>query len=207
MFGTGDSDGGFGEANWKIWRRDVIDSASWLRERGARRIILWGVRLGCLIAMDVVREIYGLSCVLFWQPVTDGKLFVNQFLRLRTAADALAGKSTTSASDLRAQLAAGQSLEIAGYELQPELVAAMEAGRLSPEGMPSNVPVYWFEVGSGERRQLSSASKKVFDRFHAECDHVEAHVVQGDKFWATTEVTTAPHLIAATDAVLRGVEP
>ncbi|HEX3544845.1 MAG TPA: alpha/beta hydrolase, partial [Candidatus Acidoferrum sp.] len=52
LFGCGDSDGDFSDARWEIWRDDLAAAVAWLQEQGRDRLILWGLRLGALLAMD-----------------------------------------------------------------------------------------------------------------------------------------------------------
>ena len=58
-YGCGDSAGDFSEARWEIWREDALRSADWLREETSAPVSLWGVRLGALLACDLVAHMDG----------------------------------------------------------------------------------------------------------------------------------------------------
>jgi exosortase A-associated hydrolase 2 len=122
-FGTGDSAGEFREARWDQWLADAGRAANWLAACWPDRpITLWGLRLGALLAADLAaRETNRFSRLLFWQPLLRGDRFITQFLRLRTAAAMTVGEKESS-EDLRARLADDEILEVAGYELAPDLV-------------------------------------------------------------------------------------
>ncbi len=72
--------------------------------------------------------------LLFWQPVLSGKQFLQQFLRLKVAAQILgsAEAARVDTRELRERLLRGDSVEVAGYELSPALAAGLEAADLAP---------------------------------------------------------------------------
>src|SRR6476620_8431972 len=56
LFGCGDSSGEFREARWNIWKQDLAVARSWLGNRVAAPVSLWGLRLGALLALDFARS-------------------------------------------------------------------------------------------------------------------------------------------------------
>lgn len=201
LYGTGDSVGDFGDARWDIWREDLARSAAWLRQRGHASLILWGLRLGGLLAAELVGETAA-ERLLLWQPVISGQRFLHQFLRLRLTTDRLKGGNETLGR-LQEALAAGQSLEVAGYDLHPELAAALDRVRLTPP--PSGVPVDWFELTSAIEGSLALASQRLVDEWRAAGVTVHARTVAGESFWATQEIAEAPALLDATLDALQSV--
>ncbi|MFX6218118.1 hypothetical protein ABTF55_20180, partial [Acinetobacter baumannii] len=71
---------------------------------------------------------------LFWQPMTSGKLALQQFLRLKLAAEMAGGASKGLMEQLKAELTAGRPVEVAGYRLGASLASGLEAARLAPAG-------------------------------------------------------------------------
>ena len=204
-FGTGDSAGEFCEARWDLWLADAARAADWLAACWPdRRTILWGLRLGALLAADLAaREAGRFSRLLFWQPVLRGDRFMAQFLRLRTAA-AMATGEKESGEALRARLAAGEILEVAGYELAPDLVAAIEELRL--EGLLPRLggcTIDWLELAAaGSEPTLAPASRRLLDAQRAGgSPRLTCEAVAGEPFWTIQEITLAPELLNATDAV------
>ena len=148
LLGTGDSAGDFFDARWDLWKQDLDTGAAWLRARVDTPLTLWGLRLGALLALDVARTAaMPLAPMLLWQPVASGSTYLTQFLRLRTA-NAMLGDddaAQTGTKALRAALQAGQTLEIAGYDLTPALAHAIDT-LPALEAMVPPVAVHWFDV-------------------------------------------------------------
>jgi exosortase A-associated hydrolase 2 len=133
-----------------------------------------------------------------WQPIVNGQQFLTQFLRLRVANEMIAdGVAKTSTQDLRDTLAAGAALEIAGYDLAPELAHAIDRLKLA-EIAPGDVPAYWFEVGPEADGPLSPASRRVADGWIARDVDVRVRTVAGEPFWNTIEIAECPELLAQT---------
>ncbi len=198
LSGCGDSEGDFGEARWEAWLADVSEAVGWLRERGADGIWLWGVRLGACLAAEVARDpAAGIEGLLLWQPVVSGRTHLTQFLRIRLAAD-LAGQGRETTKDLRARLARGESVEVAGYDLSPALASAIDGVRLADAAPPPGTPVRWFEVVGAPEQGVSPASARVVQRWEESGAGVTVVTVPGEPFWATQEITECPALIEAT---------
>ncbi|MDZ7829153.1 MAG: hydrolase 2, exosortase A system-associated [Halofilum sp. (in: g-proteobacteria)] len=194
-FGTGDSEGDFGEADWDTWRADAGTAAGALLERGVERLALCGLRTGALLALDGCRDLPLVPArLMLWQPVTNGRQFLTRFLRLRLAAS-MSGGERESTADLRARLEAGESLEIAGYELAPALARALDSLDAQALRPPEGVAVDWLEVSGAEPPKLSAASERVIDAWRTDGFAVQSEAVAGDAFWATQEIVDVPELI------------
>lgn len=201
LLGCGDSGGDFGDARWDAWNEDVALAADWLARHAEGPVYLWGLRLGALLAVDHSRQAgRSFAGLLLWQPVMSGPQFLTQFLRLRLGSEMLSGAPANSGTEqLRTQLAAGRALEIAGYELAPQLASAIE--RLALAGLaPENVPAHWFEVNAAGKP--SPGLRRAGQAWSAAGAEVELHAVRGDPFWSSVELCECPALIAATSATL-----
>jgi exosortase A-associated hydrolase 2 len=201
LYGTGDSAGDFSEARWDIWKSDLDVAVNWLlQEQVKAKISLLGVRLGALLAMDFCR---GTNCtidrVVLWQPQLNGKAAMTQFFRLRSAGSAIrSAADRESTSSLRALLQNGATIEVAGYELAPELVTSIDALNAGNPEPYSATTTHWFEVMSGERPRLSAVGRHVVDLWRRQGVVVTDAVVPGPPFWSTAEITIAPALLSAT---------
>lgn len=195
LFGCGDSEGDFAHADWNRWRSDLTRCSDWLRVRYSGVIILWGLRTGCLLISDLLASgaVSGDTCLL-WQPVTDGDLYLNQFLRLRTAASMISGRQETL-KDLRHALNDGHSLEVAGYSLSATLAAALSRARLR---IPPRILVHWLEVAMNDTGELAPASQRVVASLRLNGVTINSAVVSGEPFWATQEIREVPALLQAT---------
>lgn len=182
-------------------------------DAGHAPLWLWGLRAGALFVPPLLAhladtntdtDIRGTSTarLLFWQPVTQGKLQLQQFLRLRVAADLIGGQAKGAVQALRDTLAGGASVEIAGYDLSAALAQGLEAAQLKPcDGVER---VIWLETATREDATLAPAASNAVEAWRARGAAVDAAVVRGPSFWASTEIEEAPRLIEASVAALRG---
>lgn len=193
--GCGDSSADFGDAGWADWQADVRLGLQALDARvpGDVPLWLWGLRAGCLLAAaDWGRPV---NC-LFWQPMTSGKLALQQFLRLKLAAEMASGASKGLMEQLKGELAGGRAVEIAGYPLGSALASGLEAAKLAPAGTPRRVE--WLEVSTREDAVLTPASEQAIKSWGDAGWAVRSRIVPGPGFWATAEIELAPALIQAT---------
>ena len=204
-FGTGDSGGDHGEATWPQWQDDVVRAWEWLGTRSDRPRVLWGMRLGALLAAELVSSARVTPATLvLWQPVPSGRAFFTQLLRLATVQNLAA--NTVGGTAVRAALAAGTAVEVGGYELNPALVAGAEAVDLAT--MPKlGCPVVWRETSSAAAPVLSPATATIAKRWSERGIALDVAAVSGPSFWATQEIAEAPHLVAATTAAVTGLFP
>jgi exosortase A-associated hydrolase 2 len=166
LLGCGDSGGDFGDASWERWVDDIVDACRWLRREHATSaeyasvpLWLWGMRVGCLLAVAAAVKLNEDCCFLFWQPTIAGNVALRQFLRLRLASEMLGGKAKVDVATLQRQLAAGQALEVGGYLLAPPLATGLELAYLKPPQMPPRM-VAWLEVANASEAALAPASER-----------------------------------------------
>jgi exosortase A-associated hydrolase 2 len=203
LHGCGDSSGDFGDARWDTWKDDVARGAAWLHGRTGQPVTLWGLRLGALLAADAARDLgVPLHALLLWQPVLKGAAYLTQFLRLRMAASLQDGDDARVGTDaLRAMLASGETLEIAGYDLAPALAAAIDG--LDPlEAMEAPCPVHWFEAVGATSGQPAPGAVRASGAWRERGVDVRLHALAYPPFWTTPEITVSPELVAATAQAL-----
>jgi len=208
LLGCGDSAGDFGDATWARWQDDVVWAAGHLRRRAGADapLWLWGHRVGALLVAEAAEAIGqhtgAAPNLLLWQPTGSGKTALQQFLRLKAAAQMLDGGGKGVTESLKRELAAGHKVEVAGYRLHPELAAGLEAATLSPPRHAARA--VWLEVASGEAPELLPASRSALERWRAAGWAVQASAVAGPAFWQTTEIEDAPALIEHGTMALTG---
>jgi exosortase A-associated hydrolase 2 len=201
-YGTGDSSGDFADARWEVWREDVARAVAWMRGRGYETIALLGLRLGALLALDVAREA-AVSRVVLWQPVLRGDQMITQFLRLRLAADLTGAKrANESTADMRKALSVNRTIEVAGYDLHHDLVAAIDALTLAGLGPACRAPIDWIEVAAQADQPPPPANEAVAERWRAAGVAFKQHRVVGEPFWTLQETALAPALLPLTGEVL-----
>lgn len=200
--GCGDSSGDFGQASWRDWVDDALRALAWMRERhpGAE-LWLWGLRSGALLAAAAAAELDGeRPSLLFWHPSTQGKAVLQQFLRLKAAAQLADGGGKAILAAARAELAAGRPVQVAGYALAPALASGLEAAQLTPPARAGSLPgrAVWFDVSQQADSAPSPATRTALEHWREAGWQVDARTVAGPAFWQTTEIEEAPALIEAT---------
>lgn len=197
LFGCGDSSGDFVDATWEIWLEDIAAAEKWLMEKQQHSSIgLWGLRLGGTLALNYAKKSSSkFSTIILWQPVVNTENYLNQFLRLHLAGEMIAGEGrrATGTSHLRNELAAGYSVEIAGYQLSPAL--ARSVSELNTTNLiVTSCPVHWFDITSESKKMLSSASENLFHLWRSQGVDLQVHFISCSQFWASQDITICPEL-------------
>ncbi len=198
LAGCGDSGGEFADATWQTWTDDLHAAVDWMQVRHPGAIPwLWGLRTGALLAAQAASQRLDINHLLLWQPVTQGKTTLQQFLRLRAAAAMAQGNAKEAMDRMRADLAAGRKVEIAGYSLSAGLADGLAEARLTPFARHGGATLVWLETSpqGGEQSPAQAAGATAWG---ASGWRVAADTVQGPKDWQTTEIEDAPALVAAT---------
>lgn len=201
LLGTGESDGQYNDARWELWLDNVRQARAWLDNKPGGCLALLGVRLGVPLAFESVAGETHAPAVVAWQPVIDGKLYLTQFMRMRIAGNMDRTDIPKETSNtLRASLSEGKSIEIAGYEIHPEMATALDKMRLASLSPSNGVPVAWFEKGNGEELEISPASRQLLDAWKQAGTQVTVESFDGPAFWALHDRFTAPELIQKTSS-------
>lgn len=191
-YGTGDSEGDFGDATLDIWRADIDAAIQHLGGKGALDLV--GLRFGALLAADAASR-HAVRSLTLLHPQTAGRQQLTQMLRLRLAGG-LMGGGVETAAQLKQRLAAGETLEIAGYRLTGQLADDLESLSLA-QMCPADVQqVNWIELAPQPDRPLMPASHSVIDAWKAAGVSIDSAIVVCDQFWATQEIAQCPALVA-----------
>ncbi len=199
LYGTGDSEGEFADATLEIWRDDVRRALDWLAAREASSLALLGLRFGAALALEAASSHPPrLARLVLWQPIASGEQMMTQFLRIRIAADMERAAPATTTVTLRGRLAAGETLEVAGYSITGPLAAGIDAVRLNAPGEAAGVPVHWFELVAEAGQSAPPAAARVVEAWGSAGCAVTLRTVPGVPFWTLQETTVAPNLLDAT---------
>lgn len=195
LAGCGDSDGDFADASWDAWLEDIDRAAAWLQQRyPAAPLLLWGLRVGALLAVEYAAAHHNCSRVLLWSPVLNGEQFLTQFLRLRVANQMLAGNQQEGGTQqLLQQLQAGEGVEVAGYTLAPALALPLAQRKLGAFAR-AGLQIEWFELLSSAERPLPPVVEKVAQDWREHQSQVNVHKLVGEAFWNTQEITVVSAL-------------
>jgi exosortase A-associated hydrolase 2 len=202
LYGCGDSDGGFGDADWAQWRDDVAAAGRWWRKEAGHIPILWSMRVGCLLACEAGSDLEAGRFV-FWQPQPAGAQALQQFLRLRVTQGL--GSSThprTRTQELRDALALGATLEVAGYELSPGLALGLERANLSLP--PSATRVAWMEIVPAAGTDPRPFAQSRVDDWRRSGLDATLRSIEAPAFWQTQEIAQSDALAEATADIVSG---
>lgn len=200
--GTGDSDGELHEASLDGWIDDLGRVVEFAYATGYSSISILAVRAGALLLAPLLNGAqHKVTCAVLWQPPASGRLYINQFLRLKVAAGLMGNATGISVKDLRTQIDDGEAVEVAGYLLGPGLVSSLDGLELSQIG-PHSVPdIHWIARGQPDGPPPPIA-QRILDGFEGLGIGASYQACDGDPFWATAEIATSPTFIRATCAAL-----
>lgn len=209
LHGTGDSEGDHSDARWNIWLDDLRAAQRWLMLQTNGMVAILGVRLGAILAAQIHAELGKSSMPLvLWQPVLDGKVHLTQFLRVRMAAQLDRPELTKETTgSMRQLMAAGEAVEVAGYEIHPELASAIDNARLVAHNLSEECRVLWLENAAQDQLEVSPASKRVMQAWETGGVTVDAVAYAGPAFWQVHERVLAPVVIERTCAWLNDKVP
>lgn len=200
LTGTGDSSGDFADARWERWLEDVARGLEWLRSEVAGPVLLWGLRLGSLLAVEAAQAAGAPpSALVLWQPVSSGKSYLTEVLRIKVAGELIAGRKS-GVEPLRAEFRAGRAVEVAGYEIHAELGTALDARQM--QGVPAPpVRVAWLEVVTSPDQPMPMTAQQSIDALARAGAEVQADTVTGVRFWDWNiqDITECPALLDRTD--------
>ena len=194
--GTGDSEGEIEEFTAQHWQQNVLDTVSWLSAQGVSSIDLWGVRFGALLAMQSVQsiqELLSVNSILLWKPVTKGKQFMTQFLRLKQANSMMQGQEKVN---WREHILEGNETEVAGYPINAELLNSVDELEM-PKQLAFEVPICWMELSAAKPTPAIGMQNKLWpvDQYQLAC-------YEGSAFWQIPEIFVQPDLLEPTLSAL-----
>ncbi len=199
LYGTGDSDGDFSQADWDIWISDIGSALQWAQANGLSVNALVATRLGCQLAAEGLRRHgHAVGESVFWQPTANGKQYLTQFLRLRVAASMMETDQKETVKQLRGRLAAGETVEVAGYPLTDRLTNAIDKLDLLGSLTPNLGELLVCEVGRSGGGELSPGGKRLLAGATEAGLSVSGRRILGEPFWSATEIVTNSDLVAAT---------
>lgn len=203
FYGTGDSEGEFEQATWKIWVEDLnAKITSLISDSANSSLSIVSLRTGALLVNDTLNQLAPeqlskIKALHYWNPVLNASQFVSQFLRLKLAADMVkSGAEKVTAKDLRQQLRQHGYLEVAGYRLNNALFEGLEQATLA---LPANVfpcTVNFYEISAldGITPALSIGIKKILQ----DNREYQTFCINDAPFWSTQEIAISKQLLDIT---------
>jgi exosortase A-associated hydrolase 2 len=207
FFGCGDSEGEFAAASWETWLQDLNSIVAYARQHWPDQTLqLLGLRsASLLIAEHIVNEgTDNIERIVLWQPLMHGSEQVNQFLRLRLAANILQAQSAQreTTQSLREIARRQGSVEVAGYELTPTLIDALDRRQCLSllQAAGQCPPLTWLELGAQTQLSGARAQTALSLRQHGvalDCQHIACK-----RFWAIADAPLPVSLLERTRQIL-----
>tara|TARA_R110002094_G_scaffold53566_1_gene64902 strand:- start:4361 stop:5152 length:792 start_codon:yes stop_codon:yes gene_type:complete len=188
-YGTGDSEGDVESVSTETWLEDVLAAGGWLQQQGVDSLMLWGVRFGGLLQLHYQRRLHEalpVSNQLLWSPIASGKRYVKQLMRLKQAGSLMRGDGKKF--DWRQHIAAGETVEVAGYPLNNRLLASIESLEVS-DRIALGSSTLWLELGGSE---VSPGTTSLVATWPSDSYHLRA--LPSPLFWQIPETFSVPEI-------------
>ena len=175
--GTGESDGTHADVTLESLAKDAVAAGHFARQKiGGGRIGYFGLRLGATAsilaaAMDPV------DFLVLWCPVTNLRQYFRDILRSQVTADAVHRSLKRSTDQMIAELEAGRTVDVWGYELSPSLYRQMTSMQALPETPPAR-KILWLARPAEE-----AAAAAVVKRWQGMGSQVDFQVIRETAFW------------------------
>lgn len=219
LYGTGDSDGQTHEATLGDWRADLLRASRLARERAPGRHVVWGVRLGALLAAELALALDQVADgYVFWQAPASGAAALDTLLKLaqvgavareKAASDAGRGArgSTTDATAAGAEDPVAGFVDLGGYRLARSLVADLSALKMqvAPLGTGgAGCPVLFLGVqrNAGAGLPAPKLLSELTQRWLSAGYLAALRVAAGEPFWSSMEPSTPLAAFEATEEFL-----
>lgn len=154
LYGTGESEGNFKDANWDIWLSDVKTAQKYLQKVGNSSVETTAIRLGALLALKCNIDPSSISLI---APEVNGERFIHQLIRARIIAETFIssqyGGQSSSRRVIEEELAQQGYVNLLGYELSSDLMESIKASKPSDTDISScrilpieGLPPVWAQV-------------------------------------------------------------
>jgi exosortase A-associated hydrolase 2 len=201
LYGTGDSAGGFEEAQWPGWLADADAAIRFITAAGHRVAGTMGLRTGAMLALATAHA-HGLGRAVLCQPVESGRAYLTSLLRSRAAAAQTDDGARVTVAELRASLAAGSPVELMGYPLSASLAAGLEAADLIEAGSGFAGQVDWLRLVP---KPTDAPPQRTADDIRRLADAVAGRLVdraiEAPAFWLLEEPPPAVHFVSGTVSI------
>ena len=121
--GCGDSSGNFEDFSMNDWLADITAACSFLKNKSANSPLgLFGLRFGGSLALQYTKELPPCDFIIAWEAIISGKDYVEQQLRKKLMKEMITfSKNHGTRAALLEQLHNGESIDLDGYALTPEI--------------------------------------------------------------------------------------
>ena len=226
LYGTGDSDGASFDATLHIWRQDLNRAAHLAKAKTPGPLVLWGVRMGALLAADALPWLdTTVDALVFWQAPANGKAAMGGLLKLARVGTLVKPGSPgnlavarAETSDIQARISGETAMppdtliELGGYRLRQGLIDDLCALTLNPLDIcaaHTQVPGAWpatlflgIQRTAGPNSPAPGAQADLAARWAQSGGESQARAAAGEPFWSSMEPSSPQATFAATELFL-----
>jgi hypothetical protein len=175
--GTGESDGTRADITLDSLVKDAVTAQHLARQKiKDRRIGYLGLRFGATVSI-LAAAAHPADFLVVWCPVTNLRHYFRELLRSQITASALQGARRRTTQQMIADLDAGKSVDVVGYELFPDLYRQMTAMQALPDTPPAG-KVLWLARPIDE-----AVARPIVERWKARGSQVDLQVIPETVFW------------------------
>ncbi len=179
-FGTGESDGTCGQFTPRGAAEDAVTAVQWLRGTAkVERVGLFGLRFGASVAVHAAAAARP-DFVVVWSPIINLQQYFRELLRLRLTKELVHQKASqvkVTAKHMIAELEAGRTIDLLGYEVSPEFYRQMAGSDGWPEQAPAP-EVLWLA-----RPPEQSRAQPVVELWRKQGGRVDLQALAEPVFW------------------------
>jgi exosortase A-associated hydrolase 2 len=197
--GNGESSGSFSQSSIATALDDIACAIELIKRRtGATHIGLLGLRLGASLALKAAASRSDVKALVLWSPILDGAHYLQDLLRINVTTQlAVYREVKRDREALTAVLEAGDTVNVDGYEIGPEM--ARQLGALAIADEPA-LPTARCLIAHIDRNPAARPPREL-EALCARLADSQTSVVQEDQFWK--EILRfyyeAPNLFAVTE--------
>lgn len=201
LYGTGDSEGNFEQSSWNIWKSDMYSAISFLLEYQNLPINFLTVRLGTLLAFDLLNDekykLPSISNFVAWQPIFNTQKYLKQFLRIQLVANLLSSTPIKTTEAIKKIIYQDGQMEIGGYPFSALLMDEILSLCIST-GQTYDLE----KISSLVLIQITTGSTNVFSEdiqnFLLDAsetrEKIKIRLLKGSPFWQAQEQVEIPEL-------------
>jgi pimeloyl-ACP methyl ester carboxylesterase len=190
--GTGESDGTRADITLDSLVRDAATAQGLARQQiKDRRVGYFGLRFGATVSI-LAAAVHPADFLVLWCPVTNLRSYFRELLRSQITASALQGAHRRTTQQMMADLEAGKSVDVVGYELFPDLYRQMTGMQALPDTPPAR-KVLWLARPIDE-----AVARPIVERWKARGSQVDLQVIPETVFWENPGSTLPEQFATAT---------
>ena len=163
LYACGDSPGDTDDATLARWRADLLRATMHVRERASGPTILWGTRVGALLAVDISAALVQLvDALVFWAPPPLGRTWLAGWRRLGSEENVARASARARASRERRRASGGPATGASGGSAPATSVdpSARNSGAKSDlSGPPTDWPTTVVESQPGPDTVIAAYSR------------------------------------------------